>query len=316
MVTDLFQGRGFSGGNEKRGSRPRDEIIEKNYFFVKSSDLPNIDLKEPAQEKTYFGKIRLTLTALQDIFVGSGEVEEHNQRLYDSFSYVKNEPGKPDKTFTLPGSSMKGCILTNLLLFLKESSIYFYSASTRKDSDDMAKVFFSDFPVISGGDSNPQTIPGRFNPRIEPPDNTRLKMYCKDDLAYANLSKDEWQALQSKENILTIKKGCRFKGFINFKLLSLHQLLFLVLSLGCLIDHRFCFKVGGAKNRGMGLVKMDMDIEKSFYANGLKELSLGKERSMKELEPQLISALSQLKQQYTKIDTAIKIMQKEYGVPS
>ncbi|MCP4156816.1 MAG: hypothetical protein GY757_54390, partial [bacterium] len=228
---------------------------EKNYFFVDSGDLPGIYLKEPAAGGTYFGKLQLTVTAQQDIYIGSGEVEEYNNRLYDSFSYSKkagSEAGEPvpEKGFTLPGSSMKGSVLTNLFLFLTEASTGFYSPPLR--SDEPAKVFFSDFPITAGYESKAKTIPGRFNPRIPPPDTATLKMYRKDDLAYANLSKEDWKALQSKENILTIAKGCTFEGFINFKLLSLEQLLFLVLALGCFEENRYCFKVGGAKNRGMG----------------------------------------------------------------
>lgn len=316
MSMDLFKGSGFNDSNEKPGASRRNEIIENNYFFIKNDQLPNIDLRETAAGKTYFGKLLLTVTALQDIFLGSGEVEQCNQRLYDAFSYFKTDAAQPGKIFTLPGSSMKGCILTNLYLFLNEASTGFFSASTKKDSDDMAKVFFSDFPIINGSDSKPQTIPGRFTPRRNPPPNARLKMYRKDDLAYGNLTAGDLRELQAKENILTVKKGSRFKGFINFKLLSLHELLFLVLSLGCFKGHCFYFKVGGAKNRGMGLVKIEIDLEKSFYANGFKELSLGKHRALKELEPGLVSELSQLKQRFSRIDNAVKIMQDEYGESS
>jgi len=313
---DLFKGSGYSDSNKQTGGPRRNEIIEKNYFFIKSDQLPNIDLRETAagaKGETYFGKLLLTVTALQDIFLGGGEVEECNQRLYDDFSYFKKEAGQPVKIFTLPGSSMKGCILTNLYLFLNENSTGFFSASTKKDSDDMAKVFFSDFPIVNGSDGKPQTIPGRFTPRIKPPESTRLKMYRKDDLAYGNLTPDELREIQAKENILTVKKESRFQGFINFKLLSLHELLFLVLSLGCFKNHHFYFKMGGAKNRGMGVVKIELDMEKSYYAGGFKELSLRKQRGLKELEPVLISELAQLKQRFSRIDNAVKIMQNEYG---
>ncbi|MCP4147661.1 MAG: hypothetical protein GY757_07915 [bacterium] len=63
------------------------------------------------------------------------------------------------------------------------------------------------------------------------------------------------------------------------------------------------------------MVGLDMDMTRSFYAKGLRELGLGKERSIKELEPQLITLLTRLKQRYAKIDTAVTLMQKEYGVP-
>ena len=317
MSMDLFKGSGYSGPGKKHGGLPRrNRIIEKNYFFINSDQLPNIDLRETAAGgavKTYFGKLLLTVTALQDLFLGSGEIKECNKRLYDDFSYLKKEAGHPVKTFNLPGSSMKGCILTNLYLFLNECSTGFFSPSTKKNSDDMAKVFFSDFPIVNVSESKPQTIPGRFKPQILPPERTRLKMYRKDDRAYGNLTPDELRKLQAKENILTVKKGSRFRGFINFKLLSLHELLFLLLSLGCFKDHHFYFKVGGAKNRGMGVVKMELDMDKSYYANEFKELSLRKQRRFRELEPGLISELAQLKQRYSRIHNAVKIMQDEYG---
>ena len=316
MSMDLFQGSGFSDPEKKPGDTRRNEIIEKNYFFIKSDQLPNIDLRETvsgAAGETYFGNLLLTVTALQDLCLGIGEVEERNQRLYDSFSYFKKEAGQPFKTFTLPGSSMKGCILTNLYLFLNDPSTGFFSASGDKD---MAKVFFSDFPIVNSSDGKPQTIPGRFTPRIKPPENTRLKMYRKDDSTYGNLTPDELRELQAKENILTVKKGSQFKGFINFKLLTLHKLLFLVLSLGCCKAHRFCFKVGGAKNRGMGLVKIELDMEKSYYNCGLKEFILDKRRGLAELEPAWISELTHLKQRFSRIENAIKIMKDEYGEPS
>lgn len=312
MAAEIFRGRG--------------EIKEENYFFVGGGEVADIGWMGPERGESYFGKLELTVTALQDVFVGSGELEERERRLYDSFSYYKKDTDRQDskrvKTFTIPGSSMKGSILTNLKLFLKESLTGFYSASTKRDSTDMAKVFFSDFPVVPGGGGRgepglkPRTIPARFGPRKEGPNNTRLKMYLKDDRAYGNLSREEMKLLTSKENVLIVERGSRFRGFINFKLLSREQLLFLVMSLGIYKEHRFCFKVGGAKNRGMGLVRLDIDMESSYYADGLRGLSLGKERGMKELEEELGAVLSRFKGEYPGIGNVIRMMQKEYGVPS
>jgi CRISPR/Cas system CSM-associated protein Csm3 (group 7 of RAMP superfamily) len=310
MAIDLFKGSGPQGDRHRirSGGPPQKEIKEKNYFFVMWDDLPNIDLPESTTGKQFYGKLFLSVTALQDMFIGSGEIDEFNKRLYDTFSYFKQEPDEKAVRFTIPGSSIKGCIKTNMMLFLKERSTDFLSAQ-----NGMAKVYFSDFPVTDSSGIDPRTIAGRFNPRIDPPENAILKLYLKDDLAYANLSKEEWRELQSKENILTVKQGSRFNGFINFKLLGLKELVFLVLSLGCMTDHGFCFKIGGAKNRGMGLIKTELDWQKSFYASSLKELSLNNGKSFNELQPQLVSTLSQLKQDFPRIDYPVKRMQKEYG---
>ncbi len=315
MSLDLFKGGGAAGGNGKRGGPQRRNIKEKNYFYIKNNQLPGIAITEPAGGKPYFGKLQLTVTALQDIHVGSGDLHEESMRLYEGFSYYKNDPRDPKRVFTLPGSTMKGCILTHLLMFLRDSATGFYNAGTRRDSDPMVKVFFSDFPIVAGGEPKPRTIAGRFNPRIHPPADAVLKMYLKDDPAHDDISRADWQALPAKENILTIKKGARFSGFVNFNSLSLQQLLFLVLSLGCLPGHRYCFKIGGARNRGMGLVSMSLARD-SIFAGRLMELVFGNHRPFADVLPQLAMELETFKRRYKNIETVLGIMRRQYGVPS
>jgi CRISPR/Cas system CSM-associated protein Csm3 (group 7 of RAMP superfamily) len=289
-------------------NRQSEPIREKNYFFIKRDDIPFIDLSrdEYCSGKKYYGKLFLTITALQDIFIGIGEIEMSDKQLYDAFSYIKRDPQK--KILNIPGSSLKGTVLTNLALFLKSSSTHFMCWK-----DGASSVFFSDFPIIATCELAPKTIPARFGPNIKAvPRDAELKLYLKDDPAYGNLSASEIRELQATENILTVKKGSCFTGFINFKLLNEYELTILVLALGCLESHCFNFKIGGAKNRGMGLIKMEIDPEKSFYSENLKDASKEKGLSYKSLEEKLLLNMSKLKHDFPKIEKILQKMKGEY----
>ena len=289
-------------------NRQSEPIREKNYFFVKSEEIPYIDLSrdEYCSGKKYYGKLFLTITALQDMFIGIGEIEMSDKQLYDAFSYIKRDPQR--KTLNIPGSSLKGTVSTNLALFLKPSSIQFMGWK-----DGARIVFFSDFPISTASELAPRTIPARFGPTIKAvPRDAELKLYLKDDPAYGNLSDTKIQELPATENILTVKKGSRFNGFVNFKLLNEYELTILVLVLGCLEGHCFNFKIGGAKNRGMGLIKMDIDPDKSFYSENLKNASKEKGLLYKSLEEKLLLNMSKLKQDFPKIEKMLQKMKGEY----
>ncbi|MGD2089709.1 MAG: hypothetical protein PVH61_26270 [Candidatus Aminicenantes bacterium] len=297
---DLFKG--------SRGSGPDKKLIkEKNYFFLFSKELPHIDLSRYTPGKNYYGKLFLDITALQDIFIGCGEIEKTNNKLYDTFTYVKKDTEK--KTLNIPGSSLKGSVLTNMLMFMQLDSVEFFSAKK-----DKARVFFSDFPMTTSYDLSPQTIPARFGPQNKAvPPHAQLKLYLKDDPAYGNLSPQEKKELPAFENILTIKKGSGFSGFINFKLVNEFQLTLLVLALGCLPEHRFNFKIGGAKNRAIGLIKIEINHEKSFYSENLINTSKDHALPFKNLESTLLSTVSRLKQDFPKLVEVLEKIQGEYG---
>jgi len=135
----------------------------------------------------------------------------------------------------------------------------------------------------------------------------------KDDPAYSHLSPAEIEERQAIERILTVKQGSRFEFFINFKLLSEYELAFLFLSLGIMPGHRFNFKIGGAKNRAMGLIKVDIDANKSYWTEKLGEVAEEKGQPFQNLESRLLELVTKFKQDFPKMETLLKKIQGEYG---
>jgi len=310
---DLFKGKpkperhDRGGGSGRNRGRDSSRIIkEKNYFFIEKKDLPFIKLDTlPADNKKYFGKLFLDILALQDLFIGSGHIETRGNNLYDDFSYTHLNRGR--KTPTIPGSSLKGTILTNLSLFLSTASTAFFGSR-----DGASSVYFSDLPITNNPELSPKTIAARFGPRINP-DHAAVKLYLKEDEAYSKLSDQEFNDLPAKEKILTIKKGSRFSGTINFKELSEYELLFLIMALGCLKNHRFNFKLGGAKNRAMGLIQLQVKKDQSYWSENLEAIIRSRTRPFAELENRLEAAITKIKGKYSSVEPMLKRIREEYG---
>ena len=310
---DLFKGNqkperhDRGGGSGRNRGRDSSRIIkEKNYFFIEKKELPYVKLDPlPADNKKYFGKLLLEILTLQDLFIGSGHIESSENNLYDDFSYTNMNQGK--KTPTIPGSSLKGTILTKLSLFLSTASTGFFGSR-----DGASSVYFSDLPITNNPELSPRTIAARFGPRINP-DHAAVKLYLKEDEAYSKLSEQEFNDLPAKEKILTIKKGSRFSGTINFKELSEYELLFLIMALGCLKNHRFNFKLGGAKNRAMGLVQVQLKKDESYWSENLEAIIRSKTRPFTELENRLDAAITTLKEKFPLIKSMLKEIQGRYG---
>jgi hypothetical protein len=278
----------------------------KNYFFIYDREHPRIDLlrKGSSRGQNYYGKLFLSITALQDIFIGSGEIDKNARQLYDAFTYVMTGSGK--QAWNIPGSSLKGCIYTHLALFLQSRSMDFFSA---KESP--AKVFFSDLPMAPGTNAAIKEIPARFSPRAVPEDamvKLYKKEYRKDTLPQGSYNTDPGQ-----ERLQAIRVGSRFEGHLHFKQLDEYEITMLVLALGSMPGSSFNFKIGGAKNRAMGLVRLQVDFEKSFYARTLKDIAVKNVLPFAGLKPGLEKTLSKLKQEYPALDLLLKKIQGEYG---
>jgi len=302
MDLKLFQG----SSNKDASSGPPPERGVKNYFFIYDREHPKIDLGryEKNRNITYYGKLFLSITAQQDMFIGSGEIDQNQKKLYDAFSFIMKSNGT--KIWNIPGSSLKGCITTHLAMFLQKWSLDIFSAQKGK-----AKVFFSDLPMTAGGVADGAEIIARFSPRAVP-QNALIKLYKKEYIK-ESLPQGSYQREPGKEIIQAIRKGSRFTGHINFKELNEIELTILVLALGSMPENSFNFKLGGAKNRAMGLVKLKIDFEKSFYANTLKDIADKKTLSFTNLTTNLGKNLSQLKQEFPALEKLIKRLQKEYG---
>lgn len=303
---DLFKGQQSPERRESfersGGSEP---IKERNYFFLMQDEMPKINLEKYANEKKYYGKLRLEIIARQELFIGCGRLEARQNNLYDDFTHTMKAPG--NKTLNIPGSSLKGTVLTNLLMFLNTASTNFFGSK-----EAASNVYFSDLPITTAQDVNARTIAARFGPRIEP-EKAAIKLYLKDDTAYGKLSDAEIKKLPANEHILTVKKDSSFEGFINFKRLEEYALAFLYLSLGVMEGFRFNFKIGGAKNRAMGLIKINVDQVRSYWAESISETAGNKRQSFTSMEPRLIEIVKKMKQEYPKLETVIQRVQKEYG---
>lgn len=302
MGLDLFKGSGGGVSSRKEPEAP----LAKNYFFLYDNESPQIDLEryKTSQGKRYYVKLFISITTLQDIFIGSGEVDKETNQLVDIFSYITPEKGK--KTWNIPGSSLKGCILSHLSMFLQPRSTDFFSAK-----DGPAKVFFADLPISSKSQAAHKSIPARFSPKGVP-DNVRFKLYKK-EYVKDTLPQGGYASEPGKEHIQAIPKGSQFSSFIHGKQLDEYEMAMLIVALGAFPGYTFQFKLGGAKNRGMGLVRLAIDFDKSFYALSLKDIVAQKVLPFSNLKPNLEKVLAQIRQDNPKLDTVIKKMQGEYG---
>lgn len=302
---ELFKGSSFQD-SRGHGGQASPTPMEKNYFFIYDKEHPQIDLSayEKNRGKTYYGKLFFSLTALQDIFIGSGEIDKKGKGLVDMFSYIFG--GSGTKTWNIPGSSLKGCIFTHLAMFLSARSTDFFSAK-----EGPAKIFFSDLPMLPGTKSYRKEVSARFSPRSVP-GNALLKLYKK-EYKKDSLPRGSYASEPGMESIEAIQPGAKFAGELHFKQLDEYQITLLLLALADFPGHRFNFKIGGAKNRAMGLVSLTIDYEKSFYAHTLKDLAVQKVFPFTDLKSNLENILSRLKHDYPALEMIIKKMQGEYG---
>lgn len=299
---ELFKGSSYKG---KTGQASPDREV-KNYFFIYHREHPRIDLlrNESSRGQEYYGKLFLSITALQEIFMGKGEIDKNAKQLYDVFTYVMTGSGK--RTWNIPGSSLKGCIYTHLALFLQSRSMDFFSAK-----EGPARVFFSDLPMTPGTEAVIKEIPVRFSPRAVPGE-AMVKLYKK-YYQKDTRPRGSHHPEPGKERLQTIRAGSRFEGHIHFKQLDELEITMLALALGSMPGNSFNFKIGGAKNRAMGLVRLQIDFEKSFYAHTLKDIALKNVLPFAGLKPGLEKTLSRLKQEYPALDLLLKKIQGEYG---
>lgn len=120
MALDLFKGSSYK---DEQGPPGPDRAV-KNYFFIYDREHPQIDLLryKSSRGQEYYGKLFLSIAALQEIFIGSGEIDKKDKHLYDVFSYVRT--GRDQWTWNIPGSSLKGCIYTHLAMFLQNYGFF------------------------------------------------------------------------------------------------------------------------------------------------------------------------------------------------
>lgn len=228
------------------------------YFCVRRINEKKVEeiTHEKYRPNFYSGKLTLTLQTEQDFLIGSGEVEIRNNRQYLSFARIHNS-----NKIVIPGSSLKGATRTYVEA-LSPSCISTEQNACKKDDkpcpacaifgkqDYQGRVFFKDAELINGKLNNNKEIVQRRPPRIS----------CLGRRFYYFAEPQKVLGRQ-KELIEVVEKGAKFKFEIEFTNLYGWELGLLLLSMGTDTENTkdFSLKIGGAKNRKCGKVKIIPD---------------------------------------------------------
>lgn len=249
---------------------------------VRRNQVPTHNCIEGAN---YYGCLNLRIEGIDPLFVGSGAVDLDNQgRMYQCFA-------QRDGQFILPGSSFKGA-LRAIVEALSPSCIAIiegrdesrnYGNICRGDQTSLqlcpacgllgaagyrGRLNFSEGRA-SAGTPEVVTIPQRTSPRYCGPRGALNP--CHSTFAWRKFYTKESQcrAPQQQEERIQVLKEAIFALEVGFQNLQEWELGLLVLGLGIAPDHKFNWKLGGAKNRHKGLVRVTLDpSNKSTYAQG------------------------------------------------
>jgi len=237
------------------------------YYVVKSLGKPEqrpLTLyHDSISNEAFTGRLSLKLKTLSSIFIGSGTVEitQDNQQ-YLTFARLNGE-------IVIPGSSLKG----DIRQYAEALSLSCFDASCEGNAlcpacrifgsskaSLQGRVSFRDAKLLSG-ETKIITIAQRWEPRIKY-DNGRKFYYHKDPQIKT----------QDKERIEVVEERGEFAFFVDFLNLEGWELGLLLLAMGVAPQKEFPLKIGGGKNRGLGLVKLELNLDKSFLFPPPKEL--------------------------------------------
>lgn len=275
---------------DTRGAQaPQAEIIEEHCFLWLQAPEPlkqSVPTHDHIQEGNYWGCLNLMIEGLDPLFVGSGAVDLDDQgQMYQCFA-------QRDGQVVLPGSSFKGA-LRAIVEALSPSCIVVIEGKTanqnytkicqvRREQTTIAlcpacglfgaagyrgRLSFSEGRALQGIlkiVEIPQRTPPRYcgrNGKADPCDSTFTwrKFYTRES---------ECKAPPKKERLQVLSEA-RFTLEVGFQNLREWELGLLVLSLGIVPGHEFNWKLGGAKNRRMGLIQVTLDTSQpSIYAQG------------------------------------------------
>ena len=253
---------------QDRGEELIKDRFEKDgtpkYFCAKKISIRRIEKKtfeqlshEKYNEDLYSGKLLLILENEQDLFIGSGEVEIKNDKQYLAFARIYSE-----NHIVIPGSSLKGAIRIYLEALSPSCVSSDRDACGKTEEpcpacaifgrqDYQGRVFFKDAKLLKGNLNDNKEIIQRRPPWLS----------CRDRRFYYFEKPDIVHGRQDKERIEVVNKGAQFNFEIEFINLLNWELGLLLLSMGLDDEHQkdFSLKIGGAKNRKCGKVKINLE---------------------------------------------------------
>ena len=231
------------------------------------------------------GKIDITITAIDDLYIGNGFVERDNNNIYKDTLMSMNR-------FVIPGSSLKGavrhiativsngCLKNPEILYKREKRNYYFDMDLIRCSIynrciicDMfgmngkkSKIMFGDF-ISQNAVCKIKTLNSQFSPKINDPnyhDNGAVYGYK----VYFNKC-ENYDSFQ-KDTVKIVKRGAVFNGSIFFENLTYKELCLLCYALG--FSERINIKIGGYKNEGLGQVRI-RGVLSGIDGKNVKELA-------------------------------------------
>ncbi|MGB9877932.1 MAG: RAMP superfamily CRISPR-associated protein [bacterium] len=220
------------------------------------------------KENTFTGRFYIWLKTLTPIFVGSGTVEITPSGNQQYFTFARLG-GK----IVIPGSSLKG----DVRQYAEALSFSCYDGSCggddlcpacgifgSREAHFLGRVAFEDAKLYKAPQKITRviTIPQRWGPRIEYGNGRKFYYHAPPDIISG----------RDKEWLEVVEKESYFIFLLSFENLEGWELGLLILAMGLAPDWEFPLKVGGGKNRGLGLVKLELIEGKSFLYPDPKQL--------------------------------------------
>lgn len=299
-----------------------------------------VPLHNQIEATHYWGQLSLKIVGLDPLFIGSGAVDLDDKGMYQCFAHR-------DGRFIVPASSFKGAWRA-IAEVLSPSCLRVIDPRDH-DERKVGKVNhkFKECPEVEPDQQSVKLCPacglfgapgyrGRLHlsegwANSGQPEITKIAQrmgpnFCgPDGKADPCASTFKWRKFyrrepvcnepKSKERLEQLQQGAVFTLSLGFENLRLWELGLLALSLGIAPNHEFNWKLGGGKNRKMGLVQVTWDQEQSSYAQG-KDWFWGRSKPLDE------TLLSQASEAYMKqlndkvgdlVTKNLNKLKKEYG---
>lgn len=246
----------------------QDDLQQKGFFWVEALKPQWGEVPSQNSLEGIWGQLRLRLVAGSPLFVGSGEIGVDGEgRTYFQFARCYDR-------YIIPGSSLKGAVrgLAELLspscMAVVDDRSYRKRCFATKQRPPLSlcpacgifgapgyygRVGIEDAPVDKGFTRLIEQIDHRTEARRFGPSPDRERAFSYRKLYSRDPAQQTWY--REKER-LEVLRGVTAEVLLYFRQLREWELGLLTLSLGIAPEHEFAFKLGGGKNRGMGLVKL------------------------------------------------------------